>query len=116
MIEQMNEIAEEIPQDSRSEEDKGFARSSSDTPPKSVHTLNQKFLINKLNHLNFSSIPVELLFCSSEFAHTRSVMAHPQPCSSERCDFVWAEKAGPEGTVPSGYQLDSIRINLETLC
>ncbi|WP_321990762.1 PilZ domain-containing protein [Marispirochaeta aestuarii] len=113
MIEQMNEIAEEMPQDSRSEEDKGFARSSSDTPPKNVHTLNRKFLINKLNHLNFSAIPVELLFCSSEFAHTRSVMAHPQPCSSERCDFVWAEKAGPEGAVPSGYQLDSIRINLE---
>jgi hypothetical protein len=113
VIEQMKEIAEERPHDSRSGETAEVATASSDSSPKNVHNLNRKFLINKLNHLNFSSTPVELLFCSNEFAHTRTIMAHPQPCRDDRCDLVWAHDSGPEGAVPQGYQLDSMRINLE---
>ena len=75
-------------------------------------SLRRKYLINTLNHLNFCGAAVDVVFQHREYAHLRTLKAIPEPCSSERCDFIWSDSTVAPARL-EGYRLESIRIEQE---
>ena len=72
-------------------------------------TLRRKYLINKLNHLNFSDGIVEMEFVHKESPSVRRIAAQPDICRGERCDFRWIGENAPREWI-AHYTLKNIRL------
>ncbi len=75
-----------------------------------VRTLRRKYLVNKLNHLNFCREPVVFEFRQTEFDTVRLVSAIPQICKGENCDFEFIHEDGEDFDWINQYKVSNLRI------
>ena len=74
-----------------------------ESPPAEKKTLRRKYLINKLNYLNFSGQSLDAVFRHTLHDLQLRVAVLPQPCSGKALDCVWEN---PEETPPAEYRLE----------
>ena len=75
-----------------------------------VRTLRRKYLVNKLNHLNFCREPVEFEFRQVEFDTVRLLKAVPEICKGENCDFKFSENSDDDLEWLKKYKVANLRI------
>jgi hypothetical protein len=71
-----------------------------------VRNLRRKYLINKINYLNFAGLPMDACFTHASGGTARVLKVYPEPCTGSTLDCVWE----PAEEIPgSEYELTSLR-------
>lgn len=63
--------------------------------PDKSKSISKRFLVNKLNFLNFQDRTILVNLIHKKYGSILSISAKPLPCSGERLDCVWSETADP---------------------
>ncbi|MDA8414885.1 MAG: hypothetical protein M0023_13990, partial [Desulfobacteraceae bacterium] len=79
--------------------------------PKSI---SKRFLVNKLNYLNFQDRTILVNFKHKRYATTLSLKATPLPCAGDHLECVWAETADPG--VFNSHTFDNLFITDDKKC
>ncbi len=63
--------------------------------PEKIKSIPKRFLVNKLNFLNFQDRTILVNLIHKKYGGVLSISAKPQPCAGERLECVWNEKIDP---------------------
>ena len=72
--------------------------------------IKKKYLINKLNYINFLGGTVLVNLKHTRYNRTLSYRARPQPCSGDQLDCLWQEEAGP-GAGLKAYRFHNLLVS-----
>ena len=64
-----------------------------DTDKEEEKTISQKYLVNKLNYLNFQDGTILINLKHTKYNRVISLNAKPQPCIGDQLDCLWTEIA-----------------------
>lgn len=69
----------------------------SDLPPEpgTSRTIPKRYLVNKLNYLNFQDRTILVNLIHKKYGAILSISAKPLPCAGEKLDCVWCEPTDP---------------------
>jgi hypothetical protein len=70
----------------------------------------KRYLINKINHINFKEGTILLNFKHEKYKRTISRYVKPQPCQGDRLDCFWAETTGLHPILKS-YKFENFLID-----
>ncbi len=79
----------------------------SDGQPTPTQKVSKKYLVNKLNYLNFQNSSIIVNFKHKKYNHKISCHAFPQPCINDQLDCFWGDQAG-KTCFNKAYEFDSI--------
>ncbi len=79
--------------------------------PKSI---SKRFLVNKLNYINFQDRTILINFKHKKYATSLSLKATPLPCSGDQLECVWAESTDPG--IFSSHTFDNLFISDDKKC
>lgn len=65
------------------------------TKPDTTKSISKRFLVNKLNFLNFQDRTILVNLIHKKYGSSLSLSAIPQPCAGERLDCLWSETVDP---------------------
>lgn len=65
------------------------------TKPETTRSISRRFLVNKLNFLNFQDRTILVNLIHKKYGSSLSLSAIPQPCAGERLDCLWSEITDP---------------------
>lgn len=75
--------------------------------------VSKRYLVNRLNYLNFQDRSIQVNFKHKKYGTIISLQAKPLPCAEDRLDCLWAESPPPE-RLTQDYTLHNLSISDDT--